>query len=125
MAPIFKGKGDIKICSCYRSVKLLEYGVNVAERVLEKWLHGIVTVDEMQFASMPERGTVDAVIILRMLPEEHHAEGKNCIFVLWTQKELLTEYKLNVGMLQGSVQSPFVLAVVVDIVTGLARWCAK
>ena len=32
VVPIFKGKGDIRNCSCYRAVKLLEYGVKVVER---------------------------------------------------------------------------------------------
>ena len=36
----------------------------------------IVTVDEMQFGFMPERGTIDAVLILRRMHEEHHAKGK-------------------------------------------------
>ena len=45
MVPIFKGKGDIRNCSCHRAVKLLEYGVKVVERVLEKMLHRIVYVD--------------------------------------------------------------------------------
>ena len=39
-------------------------------------LHGIVTVDEMHFGFMPERGTIDAVLILRRLQEEYHAKGK-------------------------------------------------
>ena len=40
------------------------------------WLHIIVFVDEMQFGFMPERGTIDAVFILRRMPEECHAKGK-------------------------------------------------
>ena len=31
--PIFKGKGDISNCSCCTSVKLLEHGMKVVERV--------------------------------------------------------------------------------------------
>ena len=34
--PIFKGKGDIQNCSCYRAVRLLEHGMKVVEGVLEK-----------------------------------------------------------------------------------------
>ena len=33
---IFNGKGDIRNCSCYRAVKLLENGMTVVERALEK-----------------------------------------------------------------------------------------
>ena len=36
VVPIFKGKSDIRNYSCYRTVKLLEHGVKVVERVLEK-----------------------------------------------------------------------------------------
>ena len=39
--------------------------------------------------------------------------------------ELSVEFEVNVGMHQGSVLSPFLFAVVVDIVTEFARWCAK
>ena len=38
VVPIFKGMGDIRSCSCYRAVKLLEHGMKVVERVLEKGL---------------------------------------------------------------------------------------
>ena len=34
IVPIFKGKGDIGNYSCYGTVKLLEHGMNVVERVL-------------------------------------------------------------------------------------------
>ena len=38
--------------------------MRVVERVLEKRLCRIVSVDEMQFCFMPERGTIDAVFML-------------------------------------------------------------
>ena len=76
MVLIFKGKGDIGKFSCYRAVKLLEYVMKVVDRVVDKWLCRIVTVDEMKFGSMPERGTIDAVFVWRRLQEEYNAEGK-------------------------------------------------
>ena len=33
---IFEGKGDIRNCTCHRAMKLLEHGVKVVEKVLEK-----------------------------------------------------------------------------------------
>ena len=83
MVPIFKGKGDIRNCSCYRTVKLLEHDMKVVERVLAKRFCRIMSVYEMQFGFMPERGTIDVVFILRRLQEEHNAKGKT----------LLTEYQ--------------------------------
>ena len=76
VVPIFKGKGDIRNCSCNRAVKLHAHGMKEMERVVEKRLKRIVTVDETQFGFMPERGTIDDVFILRKLQEENHAKGK-------------------------------------------------
>ena len=84
MVPIFKGKSNIRNCSCYGDVKLLEHGMKMVERVLEIRLHIIVYADEMQFGSMPENGTTDAVSILRRMQEEYHVKIKSCICVLWT-----------------------------------------
>ena len=51
------------------------------ERVLEIRLPGTVTVDEMQLGFIPERETIDAVLTMRRLQEENHAEGKKlCMF---------------------------------------------
>ena len=80
--PIFKGKGDIRNCSCYRAAKLHEHGMKVVERVIEKRPHRIVFVDEMQFGFMPERGTIDAVLILRRMQEEHIAKEKRLYMCL-------------------------------------------
>ena len=38
VVPIMNGKGDIRNCSCYRAVTLLEHGMKVVERVFEKRL---------------------------------------------------------------------------------------
>ena len=81
VVPIVKGKGDIRNCSCNGVLKLLEHGMKVVKRVLKKMLHGIVSVDEMQFGFMPDRGTINAVFILRRMQEEHHAKGKKLCFV--------------------------------------------
>ena len=60
-----QGTGDVR--NCYGIVKLLEHGMKVVERVLEKGFCRIVAVDELQFCLMPERGTIDAMFISRRL----------------------------------------------------------
>ena len=66
-----QGKGGIRNCSCYRAVKLLKHDMKMVES-----FHRIVSVDEMQFGFMPEKGTIDAVFILIRMQEEYHAKGK-------------------------------------------------
>ena len=70
------GKGQIRNCSCYRAVKLPEHGMKVVERLFGKRLHRIVSVDEVQFGFMNERGTTDAVFILGRMQDEYHVKGK-------------------------------------------------
>ena len=65
VVPAVKGTGDIRNCSWYRAVKFLEHRMKVVRKVLERRLHRIVTVNQMQFGFMLEKGTIDAVFILR------------------------------------------------------------
>ena len=57
-------------CGAYRGVKLLEHTIKIAERVLEKRIRELVKVDDMQFGLTPEKGTTDALFILRRMQEE-------------------------------------------------------
>ena len=74
VVPVFKGKGDIRNCSCYRAVKLLEH--EGGGKCVKKWPHRKVSVDEMHFGFIPERGTIDAVFILRRIQAEYIDKGK-------------------------------------------------
>ena len=72
---ILNRKGDIRNGSYNKAVKLVEQGM-VVERALTKRPCRIVTKSEILFNFMPERGTINAVFILRRLPEEYHVKGK-------------------------------------------------
>ena len=89
----FKRKGNIRNCCCCYAMKRLEHGMKVVERVFEKRLCRIVSANEIQFGFMYDRGTIDAIFILRMMQEEYHANEKTCMCVLWTYIKLLTEYQ--------------------------------
>ena len=64
---VYKGKGDVLECSSSRSIKLLEHGMKVAERVVERRLRQ--AVDKMQFGSRPGTRTTHAISIARQLQE--------------------------------------------------------
>ena len=71
VVPIFKGNGDAMGCKAYRGVKLLEHAMKTVEKVLERRLRRMAKVDEMHFGFMPDKGTINAVFILRRLQEEY------------------------------------------------------
>ena len=49
LIPIYKDKGSVMECGSYRGVKLLEHGMKVIERVLERRLWDIINIDKIQF----------------------------------------------------------------------------
>ena len=76
MVPIYKGKGDVTSCGAYRGVKLLEHGMKIVERVLEKRIRALLEVDDMQFGFISERETIDALFIVRRMQEEYREKDK-------------------------------------------------
>jgi hypothetical protein len=55
--------------SC-RAIKLLEHGMKVLERVLEKSIREQVRKDDMQFGIIPGKGTTDAICLVRQLQKK-------------------------------------------------------
>jgi hypothetical protein len=80
LIPLYKGKGDVRECGSYRGVKLLEHGLKVLERILDKRLRQRIKVDEMQFGFMPGKGTTDAIFILRQVQEKFLSKKKSLYF---------------------------------------------
>ena len=76
IVPIFKGKGDVMSCRSYREVKLLEHGMKIVERVLEKRIRTLVNLNKMQFGFMPGKETVDAIFIVRRTQEKYQKKVK-------------------------------------------------
>ena len=64
---IYKGKGGVLECSSSRGIELLEHGMKVAERVLERRLRQTVEIDKMQFGFRSGTRTTDAIFIARQL----------------------------------------------------------
>ena len=86
LVPLYKGKGDARECGSYRGVKLLEHGMKVLERILDKRLRQRISIDEMQCGFMPGRGTTDAIFILRQM-QERHLSKKKCLYYCFVDLE--------------------------------------
>ena len=54
-------------CGMHRCVKLQERAMKIFQKVLDKRLRKVVTIDDMQFGLMLGKGKIDAVFILRRI----------------------------------------------------------
>ena len=64
IVPIYKQKGDPLECGNFRGIKLLEHGMKMFEKILERKIRKLITVNNMQFGFSPGKGTTDAVFII-------------------------------------------------------------
>ena len=85
LVTIYKGKGDVLECSSSQGIKLLEHGIKVAERVLERRLRQAVEIDNMQFGFRPGTGTTDAIFLTRQLQERYRGKHRE---LLWAFVDL-------------------------------------
>ena len=72
-------------CSSSRGIKLLEHGMKVAERVLERRLRQAVEIDKKQFGFRPGTGITHAIFIARQLQERYRGKHRK---LWWTFVEL-------------------------------------
>ena len=70
---------------------IIHYSISIVISIISK----MVTVSEVQHGSIPEKGTIHAMLMMRKLQEECHADGKRCICVLLTWRNLFTEYQVK------------------------------
>ena len=78
---MYKGKGNVLECGNYRTIKLLEHGMKVVERVFEKRLRKMVEIREDQYGFVAGKETVDAIFILRQFQEKYLENDKELYLV--------------------------------------------
>ena len=70
MISVYKGKGDALECGLYSGIK--HQVMKVFERVIERKMRNLVSLDDMQFGFRPGRGT-----IVRQIQEKFLAQKKD------------------------------------------------
>ena len=81
VVPLYKGKGNVLECGNYHTIKLLEHGMKVVERVYEKRLRKMVEIREEQYGFVAGKGTIDVIFILRQLQEKYLANDEELYLV--------------------------------------------
>lgn len=71
LIPLYKGKGDIRSCNNYRTVKLIPHTMKICERAMDSRLRKRVEVDTNQCVFVGGKSTSDAIRSLRILIEKH------------------------------------------------------
>ena len=65
-------------CSSSRGIKLLEQGMKVVERVLERRLRQAVEIDKMQFGFRPGTGTTEEYLLQDSYKRDIEESTGNC-----------------------------------------------
>ena len=83
-------------CGKYRTIKLLEHGMKVVERVFEKRLRKMLEIREEQYGFVADKGTIDAIFILRQLQEKYLENDKELylMFVDFSRAHTNVSHKL-------------------------------
>ena len=70
------GKGDAMERGNYRGLKLIEQVMKVLKRTVDGLMRQVVSTDDSQFGFVPDRGTTDAIFVIRQLQEKYLAANK-------------------------------------------------
>ncbi|KAK3514616.1 hypothetical protein QTP70_021528, partial [Hemibagrus guttatus] len=108
LVPIFKNKGDVQNCSNYRGIKLMSYTMKLWERVvdLEK-AYDRVPREELWYC-MRKSGVAEKYV---RVVQDMYERSRTVVRCAVGQTE---EFKVEVGLHQGSALSPFLFAIVMD-----------
>ncbi|KAK3548852.1 hypothetical protein QTP70_021037 [Hemibagrus guttatus] len=134
LVPIFKNKGDVQIYSNYRGIKLMSHTMKVWERVVEARLrkyrdgqrelhcvfvdlekaHDRVLREELWYC-MRKSGVAEKYV---RVVQDMYERSRTVVRCAVGQTE---EFKVEVGLHQGSALSPFLFAIVMDQLTEEVR----
>ena len=72
IVPIYKGKGDTRVCDNYKGISLINHVTKLYERIIENRTRALIEdrLGEEQFGYREDRSTSDPVFIFRMVIEK-------------------------------------------------------
>ena len=76
-----KGKGDSLKSGSYRWLKLTDYILRIADRIIKKFIRQHLDVDDRQLGFTSGCETTNTIFLLRQVQEKYLAKKKNLNFV--------------------------------------------
>ena len=73
---LYKGKGKALERGSYHGLKLTEQVMKILERIVDSLMRQLVSIDDSQFVFVPDRGTTEAIFVVRQLQEKYLAANK-------------------------------------------------
>nr|XP_009609243.1 uncharacterized protein LOC104103071 [Nicotiana tomentosiformis] len=137
MIPLYKNKGDIQDCNNYRDIKMLSHTIKVWEKVVEmryrerkKDLHLVFIDLEKAYDKVPREvlwrcleASGVPVAYIRAIKDMYEGAKTQ----VRTTREDSDNFPVEMGLHQGSTLSPFLFALVLDMLTrniqGEVPWC--
>ena len=89
LVTVFKRKGNPLNPDSYTGIKLLRHVFKLYEKTLDGHLCEMVDIDKIYYGLMPERGTVDAVFVLRRLKNKKKKVRSCCLYLLNWKRPLI------------------------------------
>ena len=75
-------------------MKLLEHAVKIVERMLERRIQTLISLDKMRFLYIPGNDTVDIIFITRRMQEEQQKKEK-MFYIGFVDMEKITDRVLR------------------------------
>ncbi|XGW23906.1 hypothetical protein V3C99_005819, partial [Haemonchus contortus] len=74
--PIWKKKGSLGDCTCYRPIRLLSHSMKIFERIVDSRIRDIVELTTNQCGFVAGCSTIDAIHAARLLLEKHREKRR-------------------------------------------------
>ncbi len=74
------------MCGKYRGVRLLDHGMKLWEKILERRLRDIIKIEDIQFGFQQDKSATDAIFVMRQLQERYMEKKKMYHVFLYLEK---------------------------------------
>ena len=82
IVPFYKGKGNVLECGNYCTIKLLEHGLKLEERVFEKRFREMAEIRKEQYGFVAGKWITDVIFMLKQLQRSIWRMTRTCIWCL-------------------------------------------